>query len=241
MMKLHLIIPCIAIALLASCKQGKQQGTTDKEQGARSEEQTTRNVVKKKLHVVKEFTHLTNLSGVDIIYQQGDYYMELEGDSTLLEVLGLNFDSNLLTISMPTDANMDINAYGNSSHMKMRLSCPDLRCVSICGTGNFESHGTWRSNDIQLGVFDRGSLTLDSVECTTLSMQSNAKGAIAATNVKADEATVLGGGLGSIDLHLDVKEFVLLNDGKQKINLSGKAEKLLIRNQNDPNLTNNIK
>ena len=199
------------------------------------------NVVRRQLSTLKEFTHLTNLGSVNIIYTQGDYSMEVEGDSTMLQYLVTSFDSNLLTVSMRSDGNKNINLYGNTSNVTMYLSCPNMKCVSICGNGGFESIGKWSGDDIEVGILSTGTMRLDTIECNTFSMQSTSVSLVSIANLKAQEATIMTRTNATVDMNVDVEDLTILNDGKPKMTLAGKATNLLIKNPKDEEFVNLIK
>lgn len=229
------------LSILTACnnpvqRPNEQSGDDDTSQ----EKVKNEKIVRRQLGTLKDFTHLTNLGSVNIIYTQGDYNMEVEGDSVLLQYLTTSFDSNLLTVSMRTDGNRDINLYGNASNVTMYLSCPNLKCVSICGNGGFESIGKWSGDDIEVGILSTGTMRLDSIECNTFSMQSTSVSNISITNLKANEATVMTRANATIDMDVDAEELTVLNDGKPTMTLTGRAVNLLIKNPQDENFVNRI-
>lgn len=237
-MRYGTIATLTALLLFAAC-----QHTTKKEQeqlkGAETGQpvKSPKNIIRKHISIPSEFNHLTNLGCVDIIYTQGNFNIEVEGDSTMVNYLQANFDSNLLTVSIKSDGNSDLNPYGNTSNVKMYISSPDLRCVSVCGNGNFESLGTWRNEDILLGMIGTGSMKLAKVECTTFSLQSTDGGSFTIANLKADDAAIFSTSTARIEADVNVNNLTVLNEGKQIMKLTGTASKLLVKNPKDPNLT----
>ena len=236
-MKYKLLIPVAMLLMLGACRNASsnQQEKTKEVTAAKKQ-----NVIKKHISIPRDFSYLTNLGSVDIIYTQGNYSIDVEGDSALLEYLETTFDSNLLTVSIRMDSNTDINFYGNPKSVKMYLSCPDLKCVSICGNGSFVSEATWRAEDLQLGVLGTGDMKLGRIECTTFSIQSSDVGAITVSDLQAEDATIYSCSSAEIEANVNVENLTILNDGTQKMKLTGKATKQLIKNPKDPNLTNKI-
>ena len=239
-MKYGFIITLSALCLLCSCHNTpspqESQATPQKTQS----KEKKRNIVRRNISIPQDFNYITNLGSIDIIYTQGNFSVEVEGDSSTLNFLKTDFDSNLLTVSMANDGNRDFNFYGNTSNVKMYVSCPDLKCVSICGNGDFESQATWRTEDLQLGVLGTGALKIGKVECTTFSIQSSDVGSISISDLQAEDATVYSRSSAHIDMNVDVNHLTIINDGSQTINLTGKAQKVLIKNPKDKNLTNNL-
>ena len=229
------------IALTACTNPAPQQENATTEDSLSQTKESNRNVVRRNLGVLTDFSYITNLGSVDIIYTQGDYSIEVEGDSALLQYLVTSFDSNLLTVSMRTDGNTSYNLYGNTPNVTMRLSCPTLQCISICGNGSFSSQGTWSSEDIEIGVLGTGTMHLDSIECNTFKMQITNVSTIGINNLKANEATVLTRTNATVSMNADAEELSILNDGKPNMTLTGRATKLLIQNPKDETLVNKIK
>ena len=227
------------LSILTACNNPVQRPNEQSGDDDTSQEKVKK-IVRRQLGTLKDFTHLTNLGSVNIIYTQGDYNMEVEGDSVLLQYLTTSFDSNLLTVSMRTDGNRDINLYGNASNVTMYLSCPNLKCVSICGNGGFESIGKWSGDDIEVGILSTGTMRLDSIECNTFGMQSTSVSNISITNLKANEATVMTRANATIEMDVDAEELTVLNDGKPTMTLTGRAVNLLIKNPQDENFVNRI-
>lgn len=222
-----------------ACNGNKEQNSQQKGQ-PEQQESTKQNIIRKRLSIPSEFGYITNLGSVDIIYTQGDFSVEAEGDSTTLSYLKTEFDSNLLTVSVSSDNNADFNRYGNTSNIKLYVSCPDLVCVSICGNGGFESVGTWSTDKLQFGCMGSGALKLDQVECTDCDIQASDRGEIRMEKLQARNVSLFSYGTSDIDINFNTDTLVVLNEGKQHIRLRGQAQKVVIKKPNDPNLTNEL-
>ena len=245
LMRYGLIITVSALLLLGGCRNAsqKQEGNAATQQGqteqpATEKTETKQNIIRKHINIPQDFDYITNLGCIDVIYTQGNYSIEVEGDSTTLNYLDVSFDNNLLTISLQTDKNTVMNRYGNTNNVKMRVSCPDLKCVSICGNGGFESQATWRTEDLQVGAMGTGTLKLASIECTTFSLQSTQPSTIKLNYLKAEDATLFSSSSAHIEMNVDVNNLIVLNEGTQTIKLTGKSGQTLIKNPKDKNLTN---
>lgn len=240
-MKYGLIITIAALLLLGACRKtntGNEAKTNT--QQTEKKEARKQNIIRKRIATPFEFNHITNLGSVDIIYTQGNYNIEVEGDSTTLNYLITEFDSNVLTVNLELDNNTDINLYGNTNNVKMYISAPELKCVSICGNGGFESQDTWRAENIQLGVLSSGSMKIAKVECTTFDLQSTDIGEITLTDLQAEDAAIYSCSTATINANVNVKKLIVVNDGGQKLTLTGKAHNVKIKNPNDMNLTNKL-
>ena len=241
-MKYGIIITFATLLVLGACRRATSTNevkTNNKE--VEKKEQRKQNIIKKRISIPFDFSYITNLGSVDIIYTQGNYGIEVEGDSTTLNYLTTEFDSNILTVNLQTDNNTDINLYGSTNNIKMYVSAPELKCVSVCGNGSFESQATWRAENIQLGVLSTGSMKIGRVECTTFDLQSTDIGNIDITDLQAEDASLYSRSTATINVNMDVKNLIVINDGKQTLKLTGKAQNVRIKNPNDINLVNEVK
>jgi len=239
-MKYGLIITLATLILMGSCRRTTTNNETDTKQQPEKKEARKQNIIKKRLAIPFNFNYITNLGSVDIIYTQGDYSMEVEGDSTTLNYLITDYDSNVLTVNLELDNNIDINLYGNTNNVKMYVSAPELKCVSICGNGSFESQDTWHAEDLQLGVLSSGSMKIGKVECTTFNLQSTDIGDITLTDLQAEDARIYSCSSANINANINVKNLIVINEGTQKMKLTGKAQLVRFKNPKDPNLINEL-
>lgn len=236
------LLPLLTLFILAACNNtpaGKQQQKTQPKEAQQDEKKV--NIIRKPLSIPYEFSYITNLGSVDIFYTQGDYNIDVEGDSAMLQHLDADFDSGLLSVSIKTDRNNGVNIFGSTSNVRMYVSCPVLHCISVCGSGSFESTSTWKGENLRLGVLGTGALKLGRVECETAIIESSNIGNITIDDLQAQEATIYSRGSANINVNLNVDELTVLNEGKQSITLTGSAKKTLIKKPNDEKLTNNLK
>lgn len=230
-------IGAMLVALTACSNPSPKQAEASKTTDSAAQD---KNIVRRPLGMVNDFTHLLSIGSVNIVYTQGDYSVEVEGDSAMLQYLNASFDSNLLTVSMQNDNNTDINLFGSVSNVTMYLSCPDLKCASVCGNGGFESKGKWSGDSIEVGVFGTGTLRLDTVECNRFKMEVNSVTQIDIANLTAKESIVWTRASATLNMDVDVEELSLINDYKPKVTLTGKAVNLMIKNPNDETLLNKM-
>ena len=228
------------LVLLGACRKDAPKQEGQETQPTTEKTEKKRNIVRRNIHVPQDFTYLTNLGSIDVYYTQGDYNVEMEGDSVTLNYVKADFDSNLLTVSVSSDNNADFNRYGNTSNIKLYVSCPDLVCVSICGNGGFESVGTWSTDKLQFGCMGSGALKLDQVECTDCNIQASDRGEIRMEKLQARNVSLFSYGTSDIDINFNTDTLVVLNEGKQHIRLRGQAQKVAIKKPNDPNLVNEL-
>ena len=124
-MKYGIIITFATLLVLGACRRSTPGNEVKTEQQSTAKtEQRKQNIIKKRISIPFDFSYITNLGSVDIIYTQGNYSIEVEGDSATIDYLNAEFDSNILTVNLQTDNNTDINLYGNSNNIKMYVSAP---------------------------------------------------------------------------------------------------------------------
>ena len=122
-MKYGIIITFATLLVLGACRRSTPGNEVKTEQQSTAKtEQRKQNIIKKRISIPFDFSYITNLGSVDIIYTQGNYSIEVEGDSATIDYLNAEFDSNILTVNLQTDNNTDINLYGNSNNIKMYVS-----------------------------------------------------------------------------------------------------------------------
>lgn len=233
----------LGISLLASCSSNNattKSEATSETGGTKQEEQMPakkeRAIVRKHVNIPREFSYITNISSADIIFTPGDYSVEMEGDSILVQNTKTDFDSNLLTIGMKSDANSDYNYYGNENNTKIYISAPTLACISICSTGGFVCTDTWKAEQVQIGILGTGSLSIPSIDCNSFIIESTGNSKADIGHLKAYVATITSRGQGEFAINCDVNELVVINEGQQKLTLTGIAKTKSISNKKDKNL-----
>ena len=78
------------------------------------------------------------------------------------------------------------------------------------------------------------------VDCTTFDLQSTDIGNIDITDLQAEDATLYSRSSATINANVNVKNLVVINDGKQTMKLTGKAQNVRIKDPNDMNLINEL-
>lgn len=222
-MKKYTLLYIIGAIVLASCG-GK--GTTTKKQDTSHKTTAPKkasNIIHRNINIAGEFTHLLSMCGADIVYTQGDYNIEVEGDSALLQYLGFDIDSSVLTITLGSQAHQDLNIYEGKSNITINISAPSLQCVSLCSSGDFTSHGLWKNENVEMGIISTGSFSCDSIECKTLSLQSSGKGSASFANIKAANATIDNLAESNINATLDVDYIRAINKGNSTMTFNGRA------------------
>ncbi len=222
MKKLYLL-SLSALILLCSCK-GKNTEKDTSEKGA-SVVSKKANIIKKPLYITADFNQITSLGGIDIIYTQGDYNIEAEGDSVILNCIEVSTDSGILTLNLTTDRNKDLNVYEGKQNIKVHISSPDLKCVALCSSGDFKSKGMWENENIELGVIGSGGFELDSVKCNNFKYEATGDGDTRINNLESkDNIYITCMGASNVTTNLNAN---IINVATQSgiVTLTGKVSK----------------
>lgn len=182
------------------------------------------NIIHKVIPVPADFTHLTCISGANVVYTQGDYKMEAVGDSATLQYLETDFDSDLLTISFGSEKNQDINVYEGKINVTINISAPHLQCVSVCSSGDFTSKGIWKGDKIEFGMIGSGHLVCDNIECQSLDYQASGDGNADFTNIKAGKVHIANTAGSNINANVNTDFLQSENLGHSTISFTGQAK-----------------
>lgn len=231
------VLSLASLLMLASCQgTSTDKGAASQDDAADTKSKKQKNIIEKDIFVGRQFSYITNLGSVNIVYTPGDYRITAKADSSTLQYLDLQFDSNLLTVNLAHDNNTDFNLYGSTTDVTLYVSCPKLECVSTCGNGTFENRGVWQTDTLQLGVMGTGGIQLDTLLCSNLSITSTSTGNISIKHLKGDDASILSRSAATITADVDLKRMSISNAGSQTISISGHANELYIKDPKDKRL-----
>ncbi len=207
---------CLAVlALTTACTGEKKQNDNQTGKTDKTEVDSSR-IVRRYQTCEQGFYQITHIGTFDVIYREGDYALEYEGDSTLFPSMVAEFDSGTLTLSRRGENNTDVHAFSSRSSIKVYVSCPELRLLAACNSGSFRGIGAIHTTDMQIGVMGSGSVELDSVECNTLLVQNNDAGNVTIASCRAQSVDLLGKGSGNVSGSYDV-------EGEANLTFSGAA------------------
>lgn len=223
-MKKYTLFYILAATVLCGCGQQNKSAENDNNGQESALKKPTTKIVKKEIHVGGTFTHLTSITGADIEYTQGNYRMELEGDSLLMKYLETDYESGLLTLSLASERNADINRYETKLNLTIRISAPDLQCVSLCNCGDFTSKGTWKGKKIEFGSIGSGSFHCDSIECDKLEFQASGSGNATFTHIQSPYIHFANTNMSNIDALVSCDTLQAENIGRSTFNIKGTAK-----------------
>lgn len=216
------LLGCIAL-----CSCGNQSKTDNNKVENPTEKGTYASKIVSEIQPIPSaFTHLILISSADVEYTQGaEYKMEIVGDSIAIRNIVTNFESNLLTISIKTERNPELNTYDQKLDATIKLSSPDLACVSVCGIGNFTTKGTWKGNKIELGTIGNGNINCDSIICSSFDYKSSGEGDATFDYVKAETTHFSSVTSTAIKANIDTDILMCENSSNKPITFTGKANK----------------
>ncbi len=181
-------ITLLATVLISSCKNSTKSNTPDNSSNVLNIKHTE-NIQTRILPCNKEFIQITNISSANVIYSQGDYHIEATGDSAMIDLLKLTFDSGTLTIGNNGEIATGINTV-SSNPITIRISSPELKLLSICANGGFSSIGRIETSDFIIGNLGYGNMQFDTIVCNTFKADNNYSGTVTINSVECDNAIV---------------------------------------------------
>ena len=227
MKKYTLLYLCTALAL-GGCKHTAGNGTADnanadqQEQSAKKE--NAAKIVRRTIPLGADFNNIMSLSGADIVFSQGDYSMEVEGDSVLMDYIATEVESHMLTVSFASERNKSLSVYDSKLNMTVYVSAPELQCVSICGKGNFTTKGLWIGDKIDMGMIGEGEFHCDSIECNNLQYQATGKGDAYFAHIKAGQVHFANMSGSNVKADVDTESLLCDNVGHSTFSITGKAK-----------------
>ena len=217
-----------SIVMLVSCNQSGQQNTPAKNDANQSENREVEKV-RRPISFSGTFYQITNIGSPDIVFTEGDYSIEAEGPSSMVNAVNIDVDCNVLTVSMNNEERIGTNQFANGpSSVTLYISCPSLQILATCGTGGFRSVGTIHNSDMHVGCLGTGTIELDTVVTTgTFKYESSGDGDALFHHIRADQdCNLLVSGRGNTTADVDIAERLLVeNDNSGTVSVSGKAHK----------------
>lgn len=213
---------------LAICGCNHQNNTNEQSSNtnqtpASTKQSPKKNIIHKIIPIGAEFTHLLCVSGANIVYTQGEYKMEAIGDSSALQYLETDFDSNTLTISIGAERYQDLNIYEGKLDVTINLSAPNLQCVSLCSSGDFTSKGVWETDKIEFGIIGKGDFHCDSIKCNIFDLQSTGEGNAYFSHIDSKSTHFANMSYSNINADLQTDLLMCENKGNSTITFTGQA------------------
>ena len=216
----------IGVLLLVSCNpSGSKKEPSNN--NATNERAMPVAKVRKPLSFSGTFYQITNVGSANIVFTEGDYSIEAEAPENIFNVVNVNVDSNVLTVSIENEGTLGLDRFSGSSQITLYVSCPSLQLLAVCGTGNFQSVGTIHNDNMHVGCLGAGSIDLDTVMTTGLfKYESTGDGNAVFRHIHTtQECKLLLSGVGNTTADVDVADRLLVqNDFTGNVSVSGKAK-----------------
>ena len=233
-MKIHLICTLTLSALICiGCNSNKQKGDDELPSESQenieqpegdisgnadsmptaTEQDTNIEMVTASIPIKSDFYSITNLSNINIEYEQGDPHILFEGSSTVLQNLRYDYDGGVLTLRSEGSKDEFSKQIEQAEKATIHISNKELRIVAVCGAGSFSCHTPFRSTQFQAGCMGSGSITIDQIDCQTFRYEATGPGKGIFGNIRADEVKLLQYGTGPIEAIATAKTEAIIDLG----------------------------
>lgn len=174
-----------------------------------TEERTTSSIP-----IQDEFFSITNLTNIDILFEQGPPSIQFEGPSRLLQNLRYEYDGGVLTFRSEGSTDEFSKQVQMAEKALLRISYnKELRIIAVCAAGSFVSHKPFRTSQFQAGCMGSGSITIDDIDCQSFRYEATGPGSATFGNIRADEVKILQYGTGPIDVRSTAKTQAIIDLG----------------------------
>ncbi len=190
-MKKIMLISIALLALLASCKVETQTDLGP---------ETTRTMS------VKEFSSLNLAIATDVEYIPSDTFsVTITAPEKQMDRISVDQSAGTLTIcanSASTPGVIWIVENNGPAATKIVVRAPRLTQVSVAGSGSLVCKNTLKTPHIDFAIAGSGSISIDSLEAQSITLNTHGSGSITARTLKVDQAAVAIMGSGNIDAGL---------------------------------------
>jgi len=143
---------------------------------------------------LSDFENIDLQDNFDVRLKQGDFSVEIEAESNILEHLKVeNVDGTL--VIKPEEG----YSFKSSEASKVYISIPDLNLITFSGFGHFKTDGIFKTEDLEIII--SGAVDMDfELECITLKTQINGAGNMELAG-RADYFSSSNNGAGSMNAY----------------------------------------
>lgn len=171
-----------------------------------------------------DFTQITNIGSMHIDISKGPFEITATGDSVLLSNLIYDIDGGCLTLSFPSEENVDVNSYELSSNVRVHVSMPQVNILTNCGSGTINYKGTLTTDDLHIGGIGTGWIHVDSIECDDFKYESTRRTDARFRHIRCNEAVVIAAGGAKTDITVNAsRSAAFMLSGVSHINAQSKA------------------
>jgi hypothetical protein len=142
---------------------------------------------------VNDFTKIDLGLPAELVYVQSDNYsVQIEASENLMEFIKTDVKSNTLTIEFKKN-----KCYKEKNPIKIYISSPTIKGISISGSGTVTSKNKLTSNDLDLNISGSGDMFLDSLDIQNLDVKISGSGELEANGfntIESEKISISGSG-----------------------------------------------
>ena len=212
------------VGLVSCTNVNRPQDESTQTNGSQSTQSKSSNVITRTFPAYADFTQITNIGSMHIDISKGPFEITATGDSVLLSNLIYDIDGGCLTLSFPSEENVDINSYELSSNVRVHVSMPQVNILTNCGSGTINYKGTLTTDNLHIGGIGTGWIHVDSVECDDFKYESTRRTDARFRHVRCNEAVIIAAGGAKTDITVDAsRSAAFMLSGVGQINIRSKA------------------
>ncbi len=149
---------------------------------------------KKETLNLSDFENIDLQDNFDVRLKQGDFSVEIEVESNLMEHLEIENADGYLILGTKEGVSLK-----SSEDPRIYISMPDLNVITVSGVGAFTSEGNFKTEDLEIIISGAADMELD-LECTTLKTRISGAGDINLSG-SADYFSSSNNGAGNINAY----------------------------------------
>jgi len=166
-----------------------------------------------------EFNSIRTAISADVYLRQDSVFkVEVSGQKDILDVLNTTVNGRELKIDF--DHNKRI---GSHSKIEIWISCPDIKKLSLSGSGNLTALNNFSGENMDLEVSGSGSINITALHTDNVDATISGSGNISILNGKATKIKTNVSGSGYIDftgMKTNIAAVKISGSGDTKVNVS---------------------
>lgn len=168
------------------------------------------NVVTETINV-DGFTGIHASSGIDVNISQGDFYVEVEADENLQEVITVELDGDMLRIDS------ERNIYKSKSKV-VNVTLPELTDIKISSAGDIKAMTDFDCQDVDIDISSAGDLDIElDAKNVKISISSSGDCDISGTAVSLNARLSSAGDLDAAELISDFVDVSVSSAGDASV------------------------
>ena len=207
---------------LTACIQGN--GTSPDNKTENSNREAAKNIITRDFPVYADFTQITNIGSFNIDITEGPCSIQATGDSASIANLIYDIDGGCLTLSLPSEENIDVNSYNLQSNVRVNISMPQVNILTNCGGGTINYTGTLHTDNLHIGGIGMGWIHTDSIICNSFKYESNRQTDARFKHISCKEGVCITGGTAKTELNMEASQSAVFDlSGNCNVDVKSKA------------------